>query len=907
MTSLRTRLLAPVTALALSLGTVAATAPPAAAESGGPDTTLVSAAADGGPADGWADRPQISGNGRYVTFDSNATNLTGGIPYPERRVYRRDLTTGTTQLVSATSSGAPANEWSSFSWPSDDGNLVAFVSDQFDLSTPTARARAVYVRDMAAGTTELVSVSSSEQPANGASSRPMISPDGRYVAFSSYASNLTPEGGNGQEQVFLRDRAAGTTTLVSVATDGGVGNKRSYRGMVSADGRFVAFGSFATDLVGGTNPDVESVFIRDLAAGTTQRVTVRSDGSPAPIGGARPYLSPDARYVVLNTYDPLVSSDTDTYSDVYVWDRTTGAMERQTVSTTGGDSNGDSLRGFITDDGRYTTFNSFATTLTDNDRNSSGDVFLRDRSTGKTTLLSLSWFGGGADGQSFRPVMSNDGSVVAYLSEARNLVEGDRSTDWQVYAVTTASVPTTADTTPASATVTSPEQGQVLPSPVTLRGTATDDRAVDKVFVQVRNNDTGLWLRPDGTWGSGAVRVPTTLANRYAASTGWSVELPLEPGKYGFEVVALDVAGNIPSNRPWTGFTVGTGETADTTAPTISVSTPQGGQTVPSPVTYSGTASDDRGVDRVFVQVRDNSTGLWLRPDGTWGDGARRIPVTLANPGATTTDWSIDLALDPGKYGSDVVAFDAASNKSDKPWTGFTVGTGETADTTAPTISVSTPQGGQTVPSPVTYSGTASDDRGVDRVFVQVRDNSTGLWLRPDGTWGDGARRIPVTLANPGATTTDWSIDLALDPGKYGSDVVAFDAAGNKSDKPWTSFSVGSADTTAPTVSTSSPEQGATVGSPVAFRGTASDDQGVDRVFVQVRDNSTGLWLRPDGTWGDGARRIPVTLANPGATTTDWSIDLALDPGKYGSDVVAFDAAGNKSDKPWTSFSVAAG
>jgi Tol biopolymer transport system component len=636
----------------------------------GPDTRLVSVAADGGAANGAADRPQISGDGRYVTFDSDATNLTTGTPTVVRRVYRRDLASGTTQVVSASSTGRAAGAWSSFSWPSDDGHLVAFVSDDLSLAATTAAARSVYVRDLSAARTELVSVSSTGRPGNGASSRPMMSPDGRFVAFSSFSSNLSPAGGNGQEQVYLRDRVAGTTRLVSVAAGGGLGNNRSYRGMVSADGRFVAFSSFATNLTAGADPAVESIFVRDLVAGTTTRVTVRPDGRPAPLGGSRPYLSPNGRYVVFNSYDPLVPSDTDTRDDVYVYDRATGAMERQSTAVGGGGPNSDSLRGFVTDDGTRSVFNSYATNLTVNDRNSAGDVFLRDRTSGTTKLLSVSWYGGGADAESYRPVTSNDGSVVAYLSRARNLVVGDPSTDWQVYAVSPATVAGTPDTTPATATVTAPRAGATVPSPVTLAGTATDDRSVADVYVQVRDNTSGLWLRPDGTWGSGAVRVPTTLADRYAATTAWSVRLSLPEGSYGFEVLAFDAARNAPASRPWTGFKVGV---PDTTAPTVAVTAPTPNQSVPSPVTLAGRAADDRGVAKVFVQVRDNATSQWLRPDGTWGATATRIPAALAAPGGTTTGWSLGVPLAVGSYGFDAVAVDAAGNQSGKPWTSFRV------------------------------------------------------------------------------------------------------------------------------------------------------------------------------------------------------------------------------------------
>ncbi|WP_372729017.1 hypothetical protein, partial [Nocardioides sp.] len=221
-----------------AVAVAAAASPPAASSPAASPTgtTLVSVAPDGSAANGWADRPEISGDGRYVTFDSSASNLVPGTTGVVRRVYRHDRVSGLTELVSLGQDGQVAGEWNSFSWPSDNGRLVAFVSDDQTLSSPPTRARSVFLRDLDLDTTEVISVNAQGQPANGASSRPMVSPDGRFVAFSSYATNLSPEGNNGQEQVFLRDRVQGTTTLVSAAVDGGPGDARSYRGMVSSDG-----------------------------------------------------------------------------------------------------------------------------------------------------------------------------------------------------------------------------------------------------------------------------------------------------------------------------------------------------------------------------------------------------------------------------------------------------------------------------------------------------------------------------------------------------------------------------------------------------------------------------------------------------------------------------------------------
>lgn len=549
------RALATATAAVLVTGALSLVLSGPADAASGPDTQLVSVAANGGPANGWADRPVMSGDGRYITFDSDATNLVPGVTTSQRRIYRRDLVNGQTDLVTVQVSGVPASGWSSYAWPSADGNLVAFTSDDGNLTPSGTVRRSVFVRDMTTGTTSLVSQNSAGVPANAASTRPTMSRDGRFIAFSSTASNLTAAGGNRQSQVYLRDTVAGTTQLISVNNSGALANALSYRGFVSSDGRYVVFDSRATNLVPGTSTSVERIYLRDTVAGTTTLVSARSDGTPAT--GSRPYMTPDAQYVLFNTTDALLPSDQGGHMDVYVWNRLTGSLTRPSVGLNGADGTGDSLRGIASDDARYVAFNSFSTNLVTSDKNGHGDVFVRDQQNGVTYLVSRSWSGGGANGRSFRPVPSADGSEITYLSNARNLVSGDSSQDMQVYAVSLASVEAAApDTAPPSVQVAQPPNGATVTSPTTLSGTASDDVGVDRVYVSVRNSATLQWLQPDGSWAGTAARLSATLDNPGTPMVTWSREVTLPTGDYGFSTTAYDTSGNQAAVRPWRKFDV---------------------------------------------------------------------------------------------------------------------------------------------------------------------------------------------------------------------------------------------------------------------------------------------------------------------------------------------------------------
>jgi Tol biopolymer transport system component len=210
------------------------------------------------------------------------------------------------------------------------------------------------------------------------------------VAFSSLASNLVPVDANGTYDVFVRDRQSGTTELVSVDSNAVQGNGDSDVPAISGDGRFVAFTSFASNLVTGDTNGFGDVFVHDRQGGTTVRVSVDSTGEQGngESGFLRPAISADGRFVAFHSLaSNLVALDTNGTEDVFVHDRQSGTTERVSLDSAGVQGNNGSFSASLSANGRYVTFDSVATNLVPGDTNGSQDIFIHDRdATGFTSI-----------------------------------------------------------------------------------------------------------------------------------------------------------------------------------------------------------------------------------------------------------------------------------------------------------------------------------------------------------------------------------------------------------------------------------------------------------------------------------------------------------------------------------------
>jgi len=397
----------------------------------------VSVSADGTEGDDRSFCPSISADGRYVAFSSGASHLVPGDTNGCYDVFVHDRRTGAVERVSLASDGSQGGGGSWRPAISADGRFVAFESCAMNFVAGgwgDDEDTQIFVYDRQTRTIQCASLSLTGRPGSNTSRRPAISADGRYVAYVSCAFDLVPNDTNDENDIFVFDRQTDTIRRVSVASDGTQGNTDSDRPTISADGRYVAFESYAANLVPGDTNDENDVFVRDRQTGTTRRVSVASGGTQGNNDSSRPVISADGRYVAFTSYaSNLAPGDTNPWSDVFVHDRQTGALQWASAAPDGSPSNNNSYAGGLSADGRYLTVFSYASNLVQGDSGFVGDVFACDRQTGTIRRVGVSAEGTEGNGNSEYPVISADGRYVAFESLASNLVQGDTNGERDVF------------------------------------------------------------------------------------------------------------------------------------------------------------------------------------------------------------------------------------------------------------------------------------------------------------------------------------------------------------------------------------------------------------------------------------------------------------------------------------------
>lgn len=329
--------------------------------------------------------------------------------------------------------GVPADTGT---WPrvSADGRHVVFTSAASDLVPGDTNGQSdVFVRDLVAGTTLRVSVANDGTQADGPSFQGVISADGRYVAFSSDAANLVPGDTTGDRDIFRYDLQRKRLSRVSVARNGAAADQSSDSPDISADGRYVVFSSMATNLVPGpvpAEPDNE-IYRRDLETGTTIRVSLSYLGSSESTGSHTPSISGDGRYVAFTSRLGNVvpgGPGREGFPEVYWTDLRTGATRHVSATHDGRLATGGSEIPDLSSDGRHVVFYSWNDSVVADDTNDAVDVFHYDVQSGATTRVSVAADRTQADGGSSFPTVSADGRFVVFVSNAGNLVAGDTNT-----------------------------------------------------------------------------------------------------------------------------------------------------------------------------------------------------------------------------------------------------------------------------------------------------------------------------------------------------------------------------------------------------------------------------------------------------------------------------------------------
>ena len=348
-------------------------------------TEMVSVSSTGELGDGTSFAEAMSADGRFVVFKSVASNFAEGDVDPGLEealdVFIRDREMGVTERISVNSDGEAALGPSFSADVSDDGRFVVFESGAMNLSDiDLDRTFDIFVRDRELGTTELVSVSSTGEAGNFSSSDPSISGDGRFVVFDSGADNYSEGDSNQAYDSFVHDRSTGTTEIVSVDSAGDLGRWGGASPEITPDGRFVLFSSLSKLVPRDTNKK-EDAYLHNLETGRTTRVSRSSSGRQGNGHSGPSGISDDGRYVSFGSYATnLVPNDTNGEWDYFRFDRVTKTTVRVNVNSRGRQARGDkglfhSSR--ISGDGRFVVFESSASNLVRNDTNNAYDIFIR--------------------------------------------------------------------------------------------------------------------------------------------------------------------------------------------------------------------------------------------------------------------------------------------------------------------------------------------------------------------------------------------------------------------------------------------------------------------------------------------------------------------------------------------------
>jgi hypothetical protein len=410
--------------------------------------------------------PDVNGDGRYVSFTSDATNLVSNDDNGVADIFVFDRQENTFEIVSRQSDGDASNNSSYGSVISGDGRWVAFCSFADNLVGGDDNGRPdTFLYDREDNQIRRISDAPNGDDGNGDSCGELgINNNGQFVVFISDANNLVLSDTNNVRDVFIYNRGDDSVRRIT-AESGQQGNGASDIPSISDDGRYVAFQSSANNLVGGDDNNQMDIFVYDRNENDMELVSQRQDGADNTTGSGAPAISGDARFVVFQAGDGnLVADDNNGKTDIFLHVRDGNVIERISVKTNGGQANDDSTQASISADGRYVSFMSAATDLDDNRAGSLTNIFVRDRNTNTTIPVSYTGDDNPGNRSSDTPQIAGNGRYIVFTSSATNLVPEDTNERPDIYLWDKDALPpadTTFTITPAVAQAGSIFTGQI--------------------------------------------------------------------------------------------------------------------------------------------------------------------------------------------------------------------------------------------------------------------------------------------------------------------------------------------------------------------------------------------------------------------------------------------------------------
>lgn len=334
--------------------------------------------------------PKISADGDRIVYSSLASNLVAGDTNNRYDIFLYDIPTATTTRLSVDDAGNQSIGTSAVGSISADGTRIVFNSNASDLLPDTAGDFFnVYLHDTTTNTTTLITRDRSGEGSANESSYPLstsgISGDGTRIVFASKASNLVEGDSNRTQDVFMYDTTTATTTKINGGEPDG---RPSGEPAISTDGTKIAFSSSSRNVIPGSITSVRSIFLYDVATGTTVLVSANAAGEPGIVGSERPAISADGTRISFASFASNLVPDDTGRVDIFVYDTTTGAPTRINMTANGGEANRDSLESALSADGTRIVYTSKATNLVAPDTNGWQDVFLFDATTETTIRVS---------------------------------------------------------------------------------------------------------------------------------------------------------------------------------------------------------------------------------------------------------------------------------------------------------------------------------------------------------------------------------------------------------------------------------------------------------------------------------------------------------------------------------------